>query len=423
MTRRGGAPRAEARRVLMIVENLPVPFDRRVWQEAKTLRANGYGVSVICPKGRGYEAGHEVIDGIAVYRHPLPFEADGALGYVIEYGLATFFQFLLAWRVFLTRGFDVVHACNPPDTIFIVGGFFKLLFGRRFIFDHHDLSPELYVAKRGGRRGPLYGALVFFERMTYRTADVSIATNDSYRQVAIERAGMSPDRVYVVRSGPAMRHLEPREPNPKVRRGRRHLVSYVGIMGAQDGVPLLLEAAREVVHGHGRDDVQFVLVGSGTEFPRIAQLTRELGLGEHVTLTGLLPPNSDELLDILATADIGVSPDPPSEMNDKSTMNKTLEYMAHGMPLVQFDLTEGRVSAGDAALYAEGARPDDLARKILQLLDNADLRESMGRIGRERIERLFSWERQEPELLAAYDHAFGAPARRRQYVPEERAVE
>ena len=406
------------RRVLMIVENLPVPFDRRVWQEANTLRSNGYEVNVICPKGRGYRASHEVIDGIAVYRHPLPFEADGALGYVLEYGLSTFFQFLLAWRVFLTRGFDVIHACNPPDTIFVVGGFFKLLFGRRFIFDHHDLSPELYVAKREGKRGPLYGPLVFLERMTYRVADVSIATNDSYRQVAIDRAGMPADLIYVVRSGPAMRHLDPREPNPALRHGRRYLVAYVGIMGSQDGVPLLLEAAREVVHGQGRDDVQFVLVGSGTEFPRIEQLTRDLDLEGHVTLTGLLPPNSDELLDILATADVGVSPDPPSEMNDKSTMNKTLEYMAHGMPLVQFDLTEGRVSAGDAALYAQGASPEDLARKLLQLLDDADLRGAMGRIGRERIERLFAWERQEPELLAAYDHAFGESVRRERYAVE-----
>jgi len=406
------------RRVLMIVENLPVPFDRRVWQEATTLRANGYTVSVICPKGRGYEAGHEVIDGIAVYRHPLPFEADGALGYLLEYTMATFFQFLLAWRVWFDRGFDVIHACNPPDTIFVVGGFFKLLFGRRFIFDHHDLSPELYLAKTGGKKGSLYRVLVLLERLTYRTADVAIATNDSYRDVAIERAGMSPDRVYVVRSGPAMRQLQPHDPNPEVKHGRDHLVVYVGIMGAQDGVPLLLEAARQVVYEHGRDDVQFALVGAGTEFPHVCELTHTLGLDNQVTLTGLLPRDSDLMLDILATAEVGVSPDPPTEMNDKSTMNKTLEYMAHGLPLVQFDLTEGRVSAGDAALYAAGASADDLACKLIELLDDPERREAMGRIGRERIERMFAWERQEPALLSAYDRAFGTPVRRRRYATE-----
>ncbi len=393
------------RRVLIIVENLPVPFDRRVWQEARTLQENGYGVSVICPKGKDYRRGHEVIEGIAVYRHPLPFEATRWYGYLFEYGLALLFQFALAWRVFFTRGFDVVHACNPPDTIFIVGAFFRLL-GKRFVFDHHDLSPELFRAKSGGRGGPLYRLLLLFERLTFRLADVSIATNDSYREVAIKRGRMDPRRVYVVRSGPDLSRVRQRPPNLEMKRGRRYLVTYVGIMGAQDGVPLLLHAARTLIQEMGREDVQFVLVGGGTEFDHVRALVQQLGLQEHVTLTGLQPPQSDLLLDALNTADVGVSPDPPNEMNDHSTMNKTLEYMAFGKPVVQFDLTEGRASAGEASLYARDADPVDLARQIAALLDDEALRARMGAIGRERIENMLSWRHQEPVLLAAYDAAF-----------------
>ncbi len=399
---------ASRRRVLMIVENLPVPFDRRVWQEATTLRDHGYEVSVISPKGRGYTRGHETIDGIAVYRHPLPFEATHWYGYLVEYGLALAFQFALAWRVWFTRGFDVIHACNPPDTIFLVASVFKILARRRFIFDHHDLSPELYAAKRGRAGGVLHRVLLRLERMTYRLADVAIVTNESYRKVALTRGGMTPDRVFVVRSGPDLTRLAPRPPNEAVRNGRRYLVAYVGIMGLQDGVALLLEAIRHVVHDRGRDDVQFALVGGGTEFDRVAGLVRSLRLEEHVTLTGLLPPYSDLLLDILATADVGVSPDPPNAMNDKSTMNKTLEYMAFGKPVVQFDLTEGRVSAGEASLYASGEDPHDLGDRIVELLDDEAMRTYRGRLGRDRIERVLSWEHQQPVLLKAYERAWAS---------------
>jgi len=402
--------RDRARRVLFIVENLPVPFDRRVWQEATTLHRQGYGVSVICPKASGYERSHEVIDGIAIYRHPLPFEATGWLGYLLEYAVALFFQFVLAWRVFFTRGFDAIHACNPPDTIFIVGGFFKLFFGKRFIFDHHDLSPELYQAKTGKQRGTLHRVLLLLERLTFRVADVSIATNDSYRAVAVGRGGMDPADVFVVRSGPDMSRVQRRAPNVDLRRGHRYLVTYVGIMGPQDGVPLLIEAARYLVRDL-RCDAQFVLVGGGTEFDRVRDLVAEYGLEDCVTLTGLQPPHSDVFLDALNTADVGVAPDPPNPMNDKSTMNKTLEYMAFGKPVVQFELTEGRASAGPAALYARGEDAHDLAHKIETLLEHQDMREAMGRLGRERIETTLSWQHQEPALLNAYDRAFVRRAR------------
>lgn len=399
------------RRVLIIVENLPVPFDRRVWQEATALRDAGYQVSVICPKSRDYRLSHEVVDGIEVYRHPLPHQATNWYGYLAEYAWALAWAFGLAWRVHFTRGFDVIHACNPPDAIFLVGGFFKVVLRKRFLFDHHDLSPELYVAKGGRAGGFLHRVLTQLERLTYRTADAAITTNDSYRRVALDRGGMQPERVFVVRSGPDLSRVRRLPPDPALKNGRRYLVTYVGIMGAQDGVDLLLEAARCLVYDLGRSDTQFLLVGGGTELERMRALSEELGLTDYVTFTGLQPPDSDLLWTALSTCDVGVSPDPPNEMNDHSTMNKVLEYMTFAKPVVQFDLTEGRASAGAASLYARGADPRDLARKVEVLLDDEGMRTRMGAIGRQRIETMLGWEHQKPALFAAYEAALGERAR------------
>jgi glycosyltransferase involved in cell wall biosynthesis len=394
-----GIRRRAGRGVLIIVENLPVPFDRRVWQEARTLRDAGYRVSVICPAIAGYAGGHHVIEDIHVYRHPLPIEARGVGGYALEYSAALAFEFLLAWRVLFTRGFDVIQACNPPDTIFLVGGFFKALFRKKFVFDHHDLSPELYDAKGGGN-GLARRLLLRLERLTFRTADASIATNDSYRRVAIERGGMPEARTFVVRSGPDLRRLVPGPPVEELKHGRRYLVGYLGVIGAQEGVQYLLRAASRIVHELGRDDVHFTLVGGGTDLERMRQLAHELRLDDFVSFTGRVP--DEEMLAVLNTADVCVNPDEYNVMNDRSTMNKVLEYMALGKPIVQFDLTEGRVSAAESSLYAKRNDPVDFASRILELLADPALREAMGRIGRERVEQQFSWERQAPRLLEAY---------------------
>jgi glycosyltransferase involved in cell wall biosynthesis len=391
------------RRVLIIVENLPSPFDRRVWQEATTLTTAGYTVSIICPTGKGYEKKFELIDGVAIYRHNLPLEADGALGYLVEYTWALLAQFMLAFRVLFTRGFDVIHACNPPDTIFIVGGFFKL-FGKKFIFDHHDINPELYEAKFG-RRGFMYDMLVRLERWTFRTADVSIATNESYRQIAIERGGMDPDKVYVVRSGPALSRMRIQPPVETLKRGRRYLVGYVGVMGAQEGIDLLLQAVRHLVHDQKRSDIHFGLVGGGTELEAMRQMSVQLGVADFVTFTGRVP--DAELLAMLNTADVCVNPDVANEMNDKSTMNKIMEYMALGKPIVQFDLTEGRFSAREASLYANKNDPLDLAAKIAQLCDDPAARARMGEYGRERVAKELNWDHEVPKLLAAYRAVLG----------------
>jgi glycosyltransferase involved in cell wall biosynthesis len=247
------------RRVLIIVENLPVPFDRRVWQEATTLQKAGYSVSVICPTGKNATSRFENLDGMDIFRYRNPIEADRPIGYVLEYGIALFWQFVLAVRVAVGRGFDVIHACNPPDNIFLIGAFFKL-FGKKFLFDHHDVCPELFVAKFGNRPW-LHRLAYFLERMTFKTANVSIATNESYKRIAIERGGMKAEDVFVVRSGPNLDRLTIQPPDPALKHGRRFLVGYVGVMGRQEGIDYLLRAARHIVVEMKRNDVHFGLVG------------------------------------------------------------------------------------------------------------------------------------------------------------------
>jgi glycosyltransferase involved in cell wall biosynthesis len=390
-------------RVLIIVENLPCPFDRRVWQEARTLAAAGYQVSIICPKAPGYEEGFVQIDGIDIHRHRLPTEADGVLGYALEYSVALAMEFWLSLKVLFGRGFDIIHACNPPDTIFLLGGFYKL-FGKKFLFDHHDINPELYEAKFG-KRGFGRRLLIALERMSFSTADMVISTNESYRQIAIDRGGKNPEDVFVVRSGPDLSRIRQVPANPALRKGRKYLVGYVGVMGKQEGIDLLLQAVQLIVHHLKRTDIQFGLVGGGTELPAMRELAKQLGVAEYVTFTGRAP--DAELLEMLNTADICVNPDRANDMNDRSTMNKVMEYMALAKPVVQFDLTEGRVSAGDASWYARPNDVADLAQKIVALLGDENQRIHMGAIGRERVEQVLAWQHEAPRLLAAYEHMTG----------------
>ncbi len=390
------------RKVLIIVENLPSPFDRRVWQEATTLQQAGYVVSIICPTGKGYEKRYEVLEGINIYRHPLPVDANGALGYLLEYSAALFFQFYLAVKILMRHGFDVIHACNPPDNIFLIGGIFKL-FGKKFLFDHHDINPELYEAKFG-RRDFFYKIMLLWERWTFRLADISIATNESYKTIAIKRGKMSPDKVHVVRSGPKLDRLRIIPPVTGLKRGRKYLVGYVGVMGKQEGIDHLLAAAAYIIKDKGRTDVHFGLVGGGTELEEMRKLSAKLGIDDFVTFTGRVPDS--DLLAMLNTADVCVNPDVANEMNDKSTMNKIMEYMALGKPIVQYDLKEGRFSAQEASLYAENNNPEDMAEKIIYLLDREDLCREMGEFGRLRVETELAWSYEAPKLLKAYDAVF-----------------
>jgi glycosyltransferase involved in cell wall biosynthesis len=401
---------AKPRRVLILVENLPSPFDRRVWQEATTLHADGYEVSIICPTGKGFEKKYEVLDGIHIYRYRLPLEASGAKGYLVEYSAALLSTFLLSLKVLFTRGFDVVHACNPPDLLFLIGGFYKVFLRKQFVFDHHDISPELYEAKFD-RRDFFYRLLRMFEYLSFKTADVSIATNESYKRIAIERGDMDERNIYVVRSGPDLKKWRMMPPRDEHKRGRRYLVGYVGVMGRQEGIDYLLHAARFIIKEMGRVDVHFALIGGGPMLEDMKNLAQELDIAGHVTFTGRIP--DAELLEILNSADVCVNPDAANDMNDKSTMNKIMEYMALGKPIVQFDLREGRFSAREASLYTRKNDPVGLARGILSLLSDPGMRARMGAYGRRRVENELEWRYEAPKLLAAYDAVF-APRGKRQ---------
>jgi glycosyltransferase involved in cell wall biosynthesis len=320
------------------------------------------------------------------------------MGYGIEYSLSLLMEFWLATRIALTHGFDVIHGCNPPDTIFLLGRFFKL-FGKRFIFDHHDINPELYEAKFG-RRDKWYRLLRRLERWTFDTATVSIATNESYKRIAIERGGMDPSRVFVVRSGPDLAKVRHLPALPELKKGKKFLVGYVGVIGKQEGLDLLLEAIAYMRNSLGRTDVQFAIIGGGTEVPSLQAQSRHLGIDDCVDFKGRVW--DEDLWQILGTSDICVNPDRANEMNDKSTMNKILEYMALGKPIVQFDLTEGRYSAGEASLYARPNDTVDFAKKLCELLDDPERRKRMGDIGRQRVEQELGWHHQVPRLLEAY---------------------
>lgn len=392
---------------LMIVENLPVPFDRRVWQEARTLRQTGYEVTVICPRGRGHDSAEEELEGIRILRHSLPLEASGGMGFVLEYGAALFHEMRLAWKVWRRHRFDVIHVANPPDLLFLVALPFKL-FGVKFLFDHHDLTPELYFEKFG-KRNLGYHLMRWTERLTFLFADAVISTNISYKQIATGRGGKKPEEIFIVRSGPDTSRMQPTEPDPAIRARAGVIIGYLGIMGSQDGIDVLLEAARILVHDIGRKDVHFMLVGDGPELPAAREMARGYDLDAHVTFTGYL--RGDALYRTLSSIDIGICPDPCNEYTTRCTMNKIMEYMAFGKPMVQFDLVEGRFSAQESSLYAEPGDVRSLADKLELLIADPALRREMGEAGRLRLERDLSWANEVPKLLAAYAHLL-PPARR-----------
>lgn len=388
------------RRILIIVENLPLPFDRRVWHECRTLTAAGAQVCVICPTGKGYESRYELIEGVHIYRHRLPVDARGALGYLLEYSAALFHEARLALKIARRHGFDTIQGCNPPDLIFAIAWPFKL-FGKRYIFDHHDINPELYEAKFN-RRDVFWRLMKLFERLNFGAADVVISTNNSYREIAMTRGAKAAQDVFVVRSGPDLTRLTPLPPNPKWKNGRAHMVGYVGVMGDQEGLDLLLEAAQMLVYGRGLD-IQFVLVGGGPALEALQEMARTLGLNDHVSFTGRAP--DQDLFEVLSTADICVNPDRVNPMNDKSTMNKILEYMAFSKPIVQFEVAEGRFSAQEASLYAKANDTADMADKIASLLADPETCAKMGAFGRNRVETKLSWDHQVDTLIAAYQRA------------------
>lgn len=394
-----------AARVLIIVQNLPVPFDRRVWLECRALTDAGYDVTVVCPKGPGDPAYH-VVDDVAIHKYE-PYAPGGSkASFVLEYAYSFLATLRLVLKARRKGRFQVLQACNPPDIFWPIALLLRVLDKTRFVFDHHDLCPELYKSRFPDGAGLPYRGLLALERATHRTADHVTSTNDSYRAIAIERSGKSPDDVTVVRTGPDPDKLLRGEPDDSLRRGRRLLVAYIGVMGPQDGVDIVVRAADEIVNTLGRTDIAFTLIGGGDSYDEVVALRDELNLQGHVEFTGRVP--DETVRTVMSTADIGLSPDPKNPLNDVSTMNKTMEYMAFELPVVAFDLVETRVSAADAAVYVEPNDVRKYAAAIVELADDEQRRKEMGRLGRDRVEQVLAWQHQRKAYLTVFDRLTGA---------------
>ena len=384
--------------VLFIVENNPVPRDTRVWNEARAVRELGYHVSIICPFEERKKGNEPFLEGIPIFRHPRPPEQEGRGALIREYLNALFWEFWLSLRLFLWRPFDVIHSANPPDHVFLIALPFKL-FGVKYVFDHHDLTPETYVAKFG-KRGLLFRLLLLMERLTLKTANMVVSTNESYKKVAMRRGNKQDEEVVVVRNGPTLTKMHNLSPKPHLREGFSYLVSYVGVIGQQDQVENILEIADYVVRGKKREDVKFVVIGTGTYLNAIVQKSHDMGLDRFVQFTGYIPDR--DFYEVLATSDVCINPEYGNEFTDKSTMMKVMEYMAAGKPVVQFYTVEGDFSAGAAAVCVRENRVDRFGDTLLDLLTDPERRAAMGAFGRKRVEDKLEWAKQKENLKAAY---------------------
>jgi glycosyltransferase involved in cell wall biosynthesis len=390
------------RRVLIVVQNLPVPFDRRVWLEATTLQAHGYQVSVICPKLKGFNKSRETLEDVDVFRYPMPFDPRSKVGFLAEFAWAWLATFALSFKVArLGRGFDVIHACNPPETYWALALIWRLA-GKKFIFDHHDLSPEMFEAKFGVRSGLVHRLLLFMERRSFRTADMVLATNESHRTVAIERGGVNAERVAIVRSGPDLKRLTVYPPDQSWAKSKKHVIAYLGDISAQDGVDGLVRVVARL--SELRDDFHTVVIGGGSAWEDVKRYAQDQGVDHLFTFTGVV--SDDVLCRALSSATVAVDTVPKNSWSDRSTMNKIMEYMYFGLPIVAFDLTETMRSAEDAVATAGSGDESEFAEILDQLLDDPERRKQMSTAGRSRLESNLSWEHSVPHLLRAYERAF-----------------
>lgn len=396
--------------ILKIVENLSVPFDRRVWREALALCRAGAHVSAICPRGQKYDSKpYEVIEGIEIYRYRLPVEGVAATTtfsrkiFLLEYSIALLKSFYLACKIYLKQPFNVIHVANPPDIFFIIGLIFKP-FGVKFVFDHHDLCPEAYLDKKSEPvKDIFYRVQVLFEKLTFLTSNIVIATNESYKKIAVERGKKKSDHVFVVRNGPDRNKYLIKPVDKSLRNGFDYLVGYIGVMAKLDGVDYLIRAADYVNNKANRKDIGFILIGSGTSIEELKALSSQLNLDDYIHFTGRIP--DEQVFSILSSIDIGASPDPPSMMNNVSTMNKIMDYMWFGKSIVSYDLLESKYSAQNAAVYANGSDPEEFGQLIIDLVDNKDKRKKMGEYGQKRVQFL-TWQQSEIELIKAYRFLF-----------------
>jgi glycosyltransferase involved in cell wall biosynthesis len=407
------------KRVLMLIENGPYSEDGRVRCEANSLTAAGYRVTVIGPASQG-ERWYEVFDGVTVYQYPPPFDAHGMLGYMLEYSYALSVMAALTLWVAVRHGFDVIHAHNPPDFLVLIGGFWRL-FGKRFVFDQHDLSPDMYLSRFSqSSNRTLHRILLYFERLSCRVADHVIATNESCKRLQMERSGIPANRITIVRNGPEPWHLQRFEPDESLRGSAPHVFGYVGMMGQQDGIDYLLRALHILRFDHKRSDWRCILIGRGPAMRALQQLAEQLEIADKVHFTGWV--DYEKVPRYIAATDICVVPDPSSDYNDHSTIVKVMEYMAQAKPVVAFDLPEHRVTAGDTALYARPNEEPDFARQLLRLMDDPGLRKRMGEAGQRRVMEQFTWERQEQHLLEVYRTLVGGVRVPQQEIVEQREL-
>jgi glycosyltransferase involved in cell wall biosynthesis len=384
--------------ILFIVENAPVPHDGRVWSEALTAKEYGYKVSIISPKHKLAIEGYTRKDGIDIYRHFAPFEADGKYAFLIEYGNAIFWELLLGIRIFLRKPFHIIHSANPPDHVFLIAILFKI-FGVKYIFDHHDISPENYIAKFH-RKDFFYKILTLMEKLTFRVSDIVISTNESYKKIAIERGEKKSKDVFVVRNGPQLSEISFPQPNSELKEGLAYLVTYVGVIGNQEGIDNLLRIIDYIVNKKHVQNIKFVIIGTGPHWQKMVDLSKSMNLEKWVRFTGYIP--YADFYELLATSDICVNPEPSNEFTDKSTMLKIMDYMTFGKPIIQFKTIEGQVTAGDSAIYIENNDEKLFAEAIIDLINNPSKRNAMGAFGWRRIKDSLNWEKQKDNLFRAY---------------------
>ena len=384
--------------ILFIVENAVVPVDARVWSEALSAKENNYSVSIICPKGMGYKKHYEIIQGIKIYRHPLPL-AKNKFTYILEYCCALIFELLLSIFIFIRHPFQIIHGANPPDHLFLIAILFKPL-GVKYIFDHHDLSPESYAAKFESK-GLFYKILLCVEKANFKFSNLVISTNESYKSVAIKRGGKKENDVFVVRNGPRLDIINFPKPNPKWKGRFKYLVAYLGVIGSQDQLDVLLKIIDKIVNDRKFTSIKFIIIGDGPNLKQIIKISKDMSLEKYIEFTGFVP-YGDKLFEIISTADICVNPEFKNDFTDRSTMIKIMEYMCFKKPIIQFDTTEGRVSAGKASLYARDNDIGHFCDLLIDLIQDNEKMKNMGKEGKQRIKDFLQWDIQKLELIKVY---------------------
>jgi glycosyltransferase involved in cell wall biosynthesis len=385
-------------RCVIVVENLPVPLDRHVWQQALSLREAGWDVSVICPATRLWPKRRERLEGIEIYRHGLPVEGNSVFGHVAEYATALFHEFRLLLTIWNTKGFDVVHVCNPPDLLFMLALPFKLR-GVKLVFDHHDLAPELFEAIHG--RGFIHKILLFLERMSFRSADVVLSSNQAFKRLALDRGGVREACTFVVRTVPEVKHVRRVTADRIARAGASVVVGYLGIIGRQDGLDHLLQAVRIALDKHEGPDFRLIIIGDGPALSEIKDLAEELGLSDAVVFRGYLM--GDDLAAQMSDFDIGMIPDPKNSFNDKLSMNKVFEYSAMAIPIAAYALNGTVEMLGGTAVYAPTDDPEGLATAMRLLINDPELRRVQGAAAKKLADSTFRWDVEAASLLAAYE--------------------